>query len=93
MFNIRLFKEIRNRFSNAIDSVAESTINVHVGGEMVLKFEEVELRLYLLRSDNCTTNSVSAYSFLIFVRANKENVTKRQIKRADTAREFKKHLN
>ena len=92
MLNILSFKEVRKRFRITVDTAVESTINVHIDELTVLKFEEVESGLYLLRKNNCTNKNVSAYSFLTLVRANKADFTTRQVKRADIAREFRKHL-
>lgn len=70
----------------------ENTINVHVGSGKVLKFEEVELGLYLLSSDMCINENVTVFSFLALVRTNKENFTNIQVKRVDAAREFQKYI-
>ena len=64
MLNILSFKEVRKRFSITVDNVVESAVNVHAREGKVLKVEEVESRLYLLRSDNFINENVSAYSFL-----------------------------
>ena len=92
MLNILSFKDVRNKFRITVDTAIENTINVHISQDKVLRFEEVESGLYLLRSDKYIKNKVSAYSFLTLVRANKENFTAKQVKQADAAREFRKQL-
>ena len=63
-----------------------------MGGE-VLKFVEVESELYLLSSNKLSNNKkVSVYSYLTLVRANKDDFTNRQVKRADTAWLFRRYL-
>ena len=93
MLNILSFRDVRKRFRVTVDTSVENAICVHVEGGKVLKFVEVETGLYLLSSKKTTSNKkVSAYSFLTLVRANKNDFTSRQVKRADAARLFRKHL-
>ena len=93
MLNILSFRDVRKRFRVTVDTSIENAICVHVDGGKVLKFVEVESGLYLLSSNKSSNNKkVSAYSYLTLVRANKDDFTNRQVKRADTARLFRKHL-
>ena len=57
-----------------------------------MKFKEVESGLYSLSSNKDTKEKISAYSYLTLVQANKSQFTSREVKRADAAREFRKHL-
>ena len=90
MLNILSFKDVRNKFRITVDTAIENTINVHISQNKVLRFEEVESGLYLLRSNKYIKNKVSAYSFLTLVKANKKKITAKQVKQADAAREFRK---
>ena len=92
MLNIMSFKDVRKHFRITIDTDVENTVNVHLKCGKVLKFEEVESGLYLLRSNNESNKKVSAYSYLTLVKANKSQFTTREVKRADAARSFRKYL-
>ena len=90
--NILSFKDARKHLRITMDTEAENVIKVHMKCGRVLKFEEVESGLYLLRSNNDTNRKISAYSFLTLVKTTKENFTRRECKRADAARAFRKFL-
>ena len=91
--NILSFKDVRERFRITVDTSLENAICVHLDDGGVLKFKEVESGLYLLSSKNNLTNQkISAYSFLNLVKANKSDFTKRQLKRADLARDFRRKI-
>ena len=92
MLNILYFKDVRKNFRITIDTAVENCINVHLMDGTVLRFEEVESRLYLLHSNKNTSKKVSAYSFLTLVKANKAYFITRQIKRADAARGFRTYV-
>jgi hypothetical protein len=93
MLNILSFKDVRKRFRVTVDTGVEAAICVHLDDGKVLKFKEVESGLYLLSSsDKFTKQKVSAYSYLTLVKANKSNFSKRELRRADIAREFRRRL-
>ena len=91
--NILSFKDIRKRFRITVDTSVENAICVHMDDGKVLKFKEVESGLYLLSSiDNFSNQKTNAYSYLTLVKANKSDFTKRQLKRADIAGDFRRKI-
>ena len=93
MLNILSFKDVRKRFKVIVDISVENAICVHIDDGKVLKFAEVESGLYLLKNIKIETNKkVSAYSYLTLVKENRSNFTEKQLKRADSAREFRRKL-
>ena len=91
--NILSFKDVRKQFRITVDTSVENTICVHMDDGKVLKFKEVESGLYLLSStDKFSNQKISAYSYLTLVKANKSDFTKRQLKRADIARDFRRKI-
>ena len=92
MLNILSFRDVRENFRIAMDTDKENSIEVHLPGGKSVNFMEVESGLYLLRNNKDTKDKISAYSFLTLVQANKSQFTSRELKRADVARKFRKHL-
>ena len=52
MLNILSFKNVRKRFRVTIDTLVENAIYVHMDDGGILKFKEVESRLYFISSSN-----------------------------------------
>ena len=52
MVNILAFSDIRKKFRITMDTNVKSTMNVHLGEGIVMKFKEVESGLYLCSNDN-----------------------------------------
>ena len=92
MLNILAMCDVKKKFRVTMNTDVDSIIHVHLPGGETIKFEEVESVLYLIHSNNVTNKKISAYSFLILVKSNKGNFTTREVKRADMARKFRKHL-
>ena len=90
--NILSFKDVRKRFRVTVDTDIENAVYIHLDNGSVTKFKEVESGIYLLSSSNYTKQKVSAYLYLTLVKSNKSNFTRRQLKMADLAREFRKKL-
>ena len=78
MLNVLSFKDVSKRLCITVVASVENEICVHVNDRKIVKFNEVESALYLLRnSDKFTKNEVSVYSYLTLVEINKSNFTKR----------------
>lgn len=91
MLNILSFKDARKRFQVIIDTMLKNAICVYTLDGSILNFKEVELGLYLLSSSNSfTKKNARTTSYLTLVKANKNNFTKIQLKRAGIANEIRK---
>ena len=83
--------EVQRRFRVTMDTAIEPTIDVHVGGAKILKFEEVESGLYLFRGKHNNKNinlKVSAYPFLTLASANMISFTSREVQMANKAKDM-----
>ena len=93
MLNILSLKDERKRFRVTIDMLVENAICVHMDDGGILKFKEVESGIYFLSSsNNFNKQKVSVYSYITLVKANKSNFTRRQLRKADMAREFREKI-
>jgi hypothetical protein len=89
MVNILAWSDVRKHFRITANTPRENTIVVHLEEGKTIKFKEIGFGLYLF--DNKGVNnksSISGYSFLTLVRANKTNFTRRELQGADKAIEF-----
>ena len=74
--------DMTNNFRVTMDSMVENCINVHLEDETVLKFSNIEKRLYILQDNfknNINKRKVSDYSFLTLVKFNKAKFMKREM--------------
>ena len=79
MLNILAWTDVRKFFRITADTLVANEINVHISDDFIMKFKELENGLFIFdghndsNSDTSTKKPVSCYSFLMLVKANKEN--------------------
>jgi hypothetical protein len=87
--NILSLADVRKVCRVTMDTAVEPTIHVHRKDGSIMKFHEHSTGLYVFdsaSSSNCTSESVSAYTFVSTVAENKRLFTRREIDDADAAR-------
>ena len=90
MVNILAWCDVRKKFRITTDTNIETTINVHINKNHIIKFREVESGLYIYNTENTLRNNNTplGHSFLNLTTENMSNFTNSQIRQAERAKKL-----
>ena len=90
MLNILSFAEVRKKFRITMDTNKETSMNVHLENNKIMKFKEVSSGLYLYKDKwkVINKNLIHKQSYLSTVLENKVKFSKKQVIMADEARDL-----